>query len=556
MRVLQSNFQKGFNLLSSSFKLEDGEYYLLKNGRVRNNNIKPIHKAVEVTGFPDGLLQGIYSYESKLLVFADGKAFIKDYVGGSGFKKVYQFSMADDVKTIHAEFVPPASFVLERKSAGTNAAVDIKKEVLGNHSTPRIIICQDGKNRPRLITIGGLAQIAQDYQSWSRTNRTYVPIGSLMTRSGEILYLVDPTGNKIMRSVSGRPIDFMVVIDNNGDKLNNELDGGATAVSHAVDYDPITCIRSLNTADGTFFVSTRRHGYLVIPNFDRTLFAEPTFINIDMFKTGSINQFTFIELIGDYAFIDSSGIRSFNAVQQLKNKGANAPFSAKCEALFTGITQTDAACINFDNYALFAVTTVYGPGIVVFDTVTQSFVGVDLFEDINSNIVQFAQVDNEQIQRLFCRTADNKVYELYSEATGFEQCSFIIREQTTGNEVVKPQGAGAAMTNIYGSGNISMTAYVDNVIATRVSTNINTVNVRPVGVKAFPFGAPTTEVGVPIYHDMKDVLSGLAVTVEYSWNFDAELAFAFVDVQHEQFTSFKQLGIQVKDMALLNKGLK
>jgi len=76
--------------------------------------------------------------------------------------------------------------------------------------------------------------------------REYVPVGKQMLWHDGILYVVSPNGKQIFRSVTGRPLDFMVNITPSGDKDPLEAVGGASSVSHSVDFEPITSINRLS----------------------------------------------------------------------------------------------------------------------------------------------------------------------------------------------------------------------------------------------------------------------------------------------------------------------
>ena len=137
------------------------------------------------------------------------------------------------------------------------------------------------------------------------------------------------------------------------------------------------------------FVSTVGGSYGVSLDYTLTVFAEPMFQKQYLFTANSINQHSFVDLLGDFAFIDPEGLRSFNAVMQSKNEGRNSIFSLKVARLFKGVVQDTKKCsaIVFDDYALFACNTIFGHGILIYDTLTQQFVSFDqLTDDSNGNI--------------------------------------------------------------------------------------------------------------------------------------------------------------------------
>ena len=129
-----------------------------------------------------------------------------------------------------------------------------------------------------------------------------------------------------------------------------------------------------------------------------------------LFTANAVNQRSFLDLLGDFAFIDPEGLRSFNAVAQSKNEGRNSVFSLKVARLFKDIVQDTDRCaaIVYDDYALFACNTIFGHGILVYDTLTQQFVSFDqLTDDSNSNIgpvMGFAKVETNNKRELFALT--------------------------------------------------------------------------------------------------------------------------------------------------------
>src|ERR1044071_7680228 len=101
-----------------------------------------------------------------------------------------------------------------------------------------------------------------------------------------ILFIVSPDRKRLYRSVSGRPLDFVVNVTQSGDK-----GGNAETVSYAVSQEDITCLTPLNS--GELFVGTIDGCFPLQLNYDSTIFQEPTFINKDGLSAGVINQWSF-----------------------------------------------------------------------------------------------------------------------------------------------------------------------------------------------------------------------------------------------------------------------
>jgi len=255
-------------------------------------------------------------------------------------------------------------------------------------------------------------------------SREYVPIGKQMTFFNNKLFIISPDGTLIYHSVSGRPLDFVVAITDKGNKVNTdttvdteaflpdqtlgETIGGAPGSSYTVGYNVVTALTVMNNE--ALFVSTQGGSYGVTLNYETTVFAEPMFKKQLLFTANSINQRSFVDLLGDFAFIDPEGLRSFNAVVQSKNEGRNSIFSLKVARLFKDIVQDTKKCaaIVYDDYALFACNTIFGHGILVYDTLTQQFVSFDqLTDDSNGNIgpvIEFAKVETNNKRELFAIT--------------------------------------------------------------------------------------------------------------------------------------------------------
>lgn len=297
----------------------------------------------------------------------------------------------------------------------------------GNGASIRFMIAVDSSGNPTFtVTTGGSEYapndsiVITDPGSTSNTatvkvkrakadDREYIPIGRQMAFYNNKLFLISPNGTEIYHSASGRPLDFVVATDDDGNKINtDETIGGAPGTSYTVGYNEVTALKTLNS--DALLVSTKGGSYAVSLDYSQTVFGEPFFNKQFLFTANSINQKSFIEMLGDFAFIDPEGLRSFNAVQQSKNEARNSVFSLKVARLFKDVVQTSNKCaaISFDDYALFACNTIYGHGILVFDILTQQFVSFDQFtDDSNSNIgavIEFAKVETNNRRELFAIT--------------------------------------------------------------------------------------------------------------------------------------------------------
>lgn len=443
----QDSFGGGMNQQVDGSRVGANEYPLLVNGRTRNGTVDPVTKPIDRTPTGVTYMQGVYAAGSYSILFASGRAYYRDEsVVGSSYNQVVGFLMSPSAKTLFACPVP-ASTVNSRRAlqSGNNVNGGINF-TSGDAPSPQCLLVQDGVSQPWVIFPDGTARVTQNYNQWLTTNREYVPIGRQMLLSGGILYIVSADGTQIYRSVSGRPLDFMVIVDANANKLPSEAAGGAAQISHKVDYAPITALVSINSPDGSFYVSTARTSYMVRPNFDVTPYGEPSFDNVFLFSTGAANQFSLCDVLGDMALIDYSGIRSFNAVKQYRVDGKNSPFSARINKLLDGQVQLAPAAVSFDNYALFYVSTVFGNAIMVFDTITQQWSALDLHEELGVYpILMFCEVRTTITRKLLCITRAS-LFELYSPDGESHIAGYYTPEFSSGDSAIRQKAMFAKMT--------------------------------------------------------------------------------------------------------------
>lgn len=475
MQYLQKDFVGGMNVEYDPTKIGANEYPLLFNGRTRYNVVQPIKSPLQITeGIPSGTMQGLYGVGSVLVLFVDGLAYYCEFSTAPErdptFNQIADFVMSSTVSQLYCAVVPASTTNYKRKlvdSTRISGAVNFTSIGAGS---PQCAVVQDGENQPWLIFPDATARQSGGYDGWSQDNREYVPIGKHMVYVDGILYIAGYDNiasstrklNQIFRSVSGRPTDFMVNIDINGNKPTvAEADGGAPCVSNKVDMDDITMLGVVASGSGSILVSTLKNSYFMTPDVNNTIFGEPQFINQYLFPYGATNNFSVVDILGDQAIIGQVGIRSFNAVKQLQNEGNNAPFSAKVQRLFEGITQNVTCATNFDDYAMFSVNTIFGPGVLVYDTVRSAWVGLDRYRNVGT-IKQFAQIKVEGVRRLFFITTDNELFEAFA-SDSIETARMYIGEWSNESPFVeqKPVNFSASVSEVETAGSFQVTAFVD-----------------------------------------------------------------------------------------------
>lgn len=507
-KYLTADFSGGMRRNVAPSKLDENEYALLFNGRSRYGTIKPIKLPLDLTNeMPAGLMQGIYGIDTILIVFKDGKLYARDYSQNpNAFNFDNNFQMDQLADRIYAQPVPASWFNIQRISTDDN---DNKKPVLFQSptaGTPQALVCQDGSSRPRLVFSVGNSRPAKDIVDWvnsedtdillQQDSREYVPIGRQMLYYDNILYIVSPDGKEIYRSVTGRPLDFVVAVDSNGDKLPPLTTGleEASRLSYAVDFNPITCIKEMPTpmANDTnnrpgFFVGTLKNSWVVYPDYTVTLFAEPTFGKIPIFPTGPLNQEAFTPLLGDIAIISESYITTFNSVAVLSNEGKNAPFYDEVYKLFEGVVQDVTAAITSDNYGFLAVKTVYGYGVLVYDTQREKFVSLDIYPEVTSPIKMFTEIKVAGIRRLFFITS-SQIFEMFAGETAV--CSLYCREFQVqdSEEQLIPRRVRVTLRDIEEDGELTLTPFVDGLRGESQTKDIS-ANIPPLTVPlVVPFG--------------------------------------------------------------------
>lgn len=535
----KTEFGGGFNLRKDPTSMGAEEFYLLSNGRNRAGNVMSIDLPLEIGGqIPEGKLQGCYSAGNFLLVFVAGEAWFKDYnIESSNFQQVPSFSMDPAVEFIYCELVPASTVNFQRKLSDNNNKRSDVELSSPSISSAVCVVVQDGVNQPWVIFPNGTARVTLNYQEWQNTDagREYVPIGTLMLFFDGILYIaakdVNPTAssqtNNILRSVTGRPLDFMVAINSSGDKIDptNESVGGAIAVAHRVDYDEITCMGLVASVDGSFYVSTNKRSYLVTPDTqpENLIFGEPTFSNTPLFNTGCLNNFSLVNVLGDATFIDFTGLRSFNAVLQAKYEGKNLPFSSRVNPLFSDLVQDISCATQFDNYALYAVNTIFGYGTLVYDTLTEQFISIDLYSNLSGAIKMFAEVKTTLAHKLFFITSDDKLYEW--NAGNKATVQFYPAEYVGGpQEQLRAISLLLLFADIIEAGEVTVISYYDRIQNTTETKDLTATYTPVANPQPFPFTTYTEPYITPVVFNFQmNSKNGARLGFNITWNAKATL---------------------------------
>lgn len=451
----QQSFIGGMNLLLDDTRLanvnqqlSNNQYRLAVNARNRYDTIDPIASSIEDKSVPLGIKQEMVTFGNYIIVFVSGKAYYKLYTD-INYTMIDSFLMSTTAERLWTVPVPLSCTNYGRASilatqntqvggAGSTGVVSANNAILqaqnvsaafeGN--TPGLLV-QDNVNQPQFIFLdtNGIpaTRTTQTYAQWTATygqdasnygvllvdKREYVPIGNFMAYTSDgVLYIAAPDGVNILRSVSGRPLDFVINVD-----IMGQPGGDAYSTSYSVGVGPITCLRPLST--GGLFVSALNSNFSVTLNKTQDApkeFGEYTFIRTYLFEATCLSDRTIIDSLGDTKFIDLTGVRSFNAIEQSQNEGRNSVFTSTIVAAFKELIQSTAAAILFNNYELYAVNTVFGPAIAVYDTINSVWCAFDTLQTNGHLIKQFAKIELG-VEKLYAIADDDKVYNLYASTS-------------------------------------------------------------------------------------------------------------------------------------------
>jgi hypothetical protein len=537
----RNSFIGGLTRQFDPTKIAENEYPLLINGRSRNDQIETILLPQELTeGLPPiSNFQGLYSAGYFLIAFFDGLAYYRSFnpeSPSSQFQPILDFSLDVDADRVYLELVPGSSVNFKRQlitASKPSSGVDLTSVIRGS---PDCAIVTDGINQPLIIFPDASTRVSKNWAQWSDladddgANREYVPIGTYPMFHDGILYMagkdtVSDRFNKLFRSVTGRPLDFMVAVDSSGNKLSVQSEGDANVMAHKVDYNSITSINRINAVEGSFFVGTSYNSYLVTPNQEKLIYGEPTFKNRWLFPTGPLNPFCVVDALGDTLIIDSKGIISFNAVIAAQNEGRSLPFSRKIHPLFDGITQTVACTAKMENYIYFGVNTVYGPAILVYDEVLDKWASVDIYPGVNL-VKQFAVISTTTVKRLFFITIDNKLYEAFASPTT-ATCRLYSGEWMEKGKLIT---ASASFKDILIAGQVHASLFTDSRKVNRLIQPVNITKTASTQPLEIPFGSSEENTNLDLTFNFENSPVGKKHGVLLEWNCKGILGSIKVDV--------------------------
>lgn len=504
----QNNFSGGMNLLVNDTNLGENQYRLGINVRNRYSYLQACRSSVLDSAAPAGVKQELLTFGNYIILFVAGKAYYRYYTA-TGWQQIVGFQMSPDAPRLWTAVIPVSITnyyrVANDSTTGGNASVNggINANVVAGAaggSAPGILV-QDNLNQPRFIYLdtNGLptSKITQTFAEWSITftdatnvtvdtngdKREYVPIGNAMAWVDGILYIASQDGNYIYRSVEGRPLDFVVNVTNTlaTNAPYTQYGGGdATTTSYSVGVGGITCLRAMS--DGSLFVAASNANFSVSKNKSPgapTIFGEYTFIRTFLFNATCLSERVILDSDGDTKFIDLTGIRSFNAILQTQNEGRNSLFTSAIQPALNGFTQdaTIAAAILYDNYEIYGVQTLFGPALMIYDTLNKCWSSFDLSQTGGHNVKMLAKIELT-IQRLYAITENDELYTLYISDT---YDSPLVRTAALSSGVADTMSTLSAVRIIFDgiteSSRFSITPFVDNRL-TKHQTISKTINYK------------------------------------------------------------------------------
>lgn len=515
----QAEFSGGLFAQFDASKSPENSYPLLVDARIRTGVVSPTRKHVKLS-VPAGKKQGIFVAGQYVIVFIAGEAYYGNISGEVVFQKIANWTtMNTTVERISCTVVPVTTNFLNKAGTPDSTTQLFNQSI---QAFPAALFCFDGVNRCQAILPNGTARVLNNYDEWLKDNPEYVPVGSLPAVAGNKLFLASADKRRILHSVSGRVSDFVVNLDPTGNK-----GGDAETIATAVSYNEITAIRALSS--GHVLVGTLYGTFLLELDYTRTIFGEPFLQPIGpLFASGPVNEISLVEITRegsqDTAFISQSGIHSFNAVAQAQRESNNFSLGAKIRGLLVN-PQSDSCAAFYDDYALFAVNTIHGYGVLVYDTTIDQFASLDLSF---GRVKQFAATRLTGEERLFYITHDDQVYEGFaSEEKNTARLYLGDWTPSKSGDLAVIRGISAMFTNVRTSGQAKLSIYADRQLRAEVRKEVTAVGFSVNTPVPIPYVSAdqVEEVGAMLDNAIK----GWRIGALLEWNFDGDLTDVLLD---------------------------
>ena len=524
----QNNFIGGLDTELDATKTPQNSYPLAVNCRARRDIIEPTYRHSVLADFSSTEVQGVYTAGATLIVFAGGIAYSADLtVSPVNLIPISSWTQMVATGRIYAQLVVSTTNFFNRtgstqaENIGLTSA-DLTSRVFNASiaGVPQALFCFDGSpSQPQAIIPGATPRVLNTYEEWTANAPEYVPNGYFPCIVGNKLFLVlrsdddNDDQRQIGSSVSGRMSDFVIAIAADGSKQ-----GDATALATQVSYHKVTSMFPLPS--GQLLVSTLYASYIIDLNYDDPIFGEPNLLPSEAFPVGAVNNISNVDILGDTAFITQSGIQSFNAVAQLRKESNNLAFGAKIRGLLLN-PQTDTAAGTHDDYAMFAINSIFGRGVLFYDTIRRNFQSLDLSF---GNVLQFANTRVEGDERLFFATRDNKVYEAFADTTAVNAARVYVGEWSAdnANQDVLVDSIELVFTNVKAAGQCKITLYADREKLEEVTIEVPSSGYSDNFPIQIPF-TPSPQVST-VGFQFTDKPRAWKIGALIEWNFDGALS--------------------------------
>lgn len=546
MRITISNFSGGIRPTIDAIKNPDGNYPLLSNGRTLGNVVSTIPKARRDELPTAGKLQASYALDHFLVVIISGQGWFKDTTRmDQGYTKIEFMQLDPQVDEIHMQPVPSSTLNFKRKLVGT-AVNDLEFNTEPIATSLRGALVMDGINQDWIIyptTAGLSARVTQGFSQWHLTQYTgddklfydtqeYVPIGKYPIWNGQRVYKMakDASGayTRILGSVSGRPLDWVVEIKSNGDKPS-----APDRTAHAVAYEPVAALYTAPSQDTSFVActSTRTFGVFGDPNI--LLFGEKFLRTVPLFQAGAVSHHGAVDVNGELTVIGHSMILGLNATTQEAAQALspritrNRAFSAPVAFALTFTPY--AAATRFGDYAFYAMNTILGFAVIVYDMNQQVFVSIDQWEGVGA-IKQFTTTFFEGSERLWCRTVDNELFECFA-GVGTETARLYLGDVSSNDAFVEHivDYFACNFTNVVEDTTVTLDVYRDRLNCGQLIRTIS--GATPfLAETIIPFDENRTKTVNGFIAGTNDKRSSFASGVLIQWNGAARLTHLGVEV--------------------------
>lgn len=575
----QLSFKGGMVLLTDDTRLEPNQYRLGINLTNRFDQLDEILSSQKDVAVPKGVKQELLTFGNYIILFVGGYAYYRHYLS-EGWKVINGFKMSSSTPRLWTCPIPVSTTNYVRYAAVTQVTGTTGSNANGVISLNNVegaeqgnlpgLLVQDNINQPYFIFLDvnsvPTARVTQTFAQWkmvftdlanvtiavvngvTQDFREYVPIGNTMAFVDGILFIASQDGNFIYRSVEGRPLDFVVNVNNaiatvGADGFYTQLGGGdATTTSYSVGVGGIACLRALSATG--LFVAASNANFVVTKNTSNIapkIYGEFTFVRTFLFNATCLSDRVIFDSVGDTRFIDLTGVRSFNAVEQFNNEGRNSVFTSSIQAAFKGITQDASlsAGILYDNYELYAMETIFGPAIAKFDTVNGCWTSFDVGQTGGKRIKILAKIELT-VQRLYAVTEDDELYTLYigpELATASVRTIGVCSNILYGNNNIKMnnpkseiqlRNTRVVINNITKNANCTFTPYVDNRMSS-CGPQVKPITYRPnVTISTDPYALP--DVGTQLSNllfQTEDCEQGWKMFGVFTWQGGSVTQFSF-----------------------------